>query len=249
MLKFTFLCISIFFLNACADEIVWGHLSDFRTEKKPERTFPSSFTECYDSFFWSSGKFFSSAAIDRHTEGVSVLSDSGQTPHTSGFSFGFSSYFEEKTQKICADIQGQITGTGPTFAEYELLQYFDFSTISLTSLSTKYQAIKERNAYILNYFYTFDSHYRIKTLAGSIKLPIAVTCDNNWLVKRDPSVMNRVTFKQPEGKCHFSLDNHELLLSSGKKVTIALRGFYEIDAEYPDKIMVIKIEKLGFKEL
>lgn len=75
---------------------------------------------------------------------------------------------------------------------------------------------------------------------------MSVTCENTWLAKQYTQYPFRVLFKQPEGKCRFSANNYELELSPQEKIVIALNGSYEIDPEYPDKVMLVKIENFGF---
>lgn len=236
---------SILLISACADEIIWSYLTDFHQEK-PVRVLPSSFTECPDTFFWSTGKFISSAPISKDIE---VSTDTGSQPNKSGLSASnIFSTLDASTEKLCTDIQHAIIGHGP-YVEHRIFQSFDYSEVTTLIRSTNtFREINTGNAYILNSSYSMDS-YMFKIYDGSIGFPIAVQCDNNWLVKNDLSTGNSVLFEQPQGKCHFSLDDHELELPTGEKVGISFRGSYEIDSEYPDKIMLVKIEKIGFKKL
>lgn len=253
----------IFLISACGEQTTMNYpalkqFGDIHAPEEKTASLPPSFTQCDERFSWSTGKFdpkaykfmFDKPEYNLRRQMAVGTHDTTDLPSKSGSGARLTTRLSERQKQLCSDIFNKINGSGPVFRDSKLHQYFDYDdVINLTNSDSNFQEIKEKIAVLINSFFTYDPATKIRTYVDNVMLPVSVECENKWMVKPDPSVSEIAIFKQPEVKCFFTLDNHEIELISGKKIPIALNGFYEIDSEYPDKIMEIHIERYGFKEL
>lgn len=209
---------------------------------RKDQTLPSSFTQCPDNFYWSTKKFSQESLEYSYVRGDNEVIG----PFKSGFG-SHSVDLSEEERRVCEAISDKIKGISSM--EYNLYQHFDGKEVlSIVKPDNDFHDVAPRMAYIENSAYRFDKKENIKYELYRLNIPVSVKCENSWSVKKYERYPFRAFFRQPKGKCHFSTQNYELELSQQEKVTIAINGFYEQDAEYPGKIVIVKIDSFGFLE-
>ena len=254
MYQLIILCVAIF-LGSCGPEN--PHVYGLKAEQiagKKTRILPSGFVECNTSFYWTVPLFETSIIINSpYYTGpnsiVLVRADNTTTgPFRSGTNWSSGFDLTQSQATVCHDIKQRIDGDSGTFMEYRFLQSFDLQQAkNVLKDGGDFQPIETGSSFIDNKAYRYDGKKITDELAYVVTLPLSTICENPWMIKSDPQDAARAILKAPDGKCRFSLENYTLELSSGKKIQIALQGYYENDPEYPDQRLMVMIERYGFE--
>jgi hypothetical protein len=278
MLQSFILCLALLFIGSCESESKFvtspqgGYIEPQNTPEpqnphqpqtvaqpqklpdKKESILPPGYIECHDSLYWNMAKFEQNVPMhvtnkpkyagqmwviaEAPTEG---LIRKGKQPKITGSDFSsIENYF-------CGNIWAKINvGT----SENRIYQYFDYEAIkTIISTADEYKELDEKSAILDKIFFQFDEKNKEVKFLYQITLPVSVTCEKKWSVKRDPTSTTRAIFKEPAGKCNFSLHDYELKLPLGEKVLVAMKGYYEADPEDPDNRTLVMIETYGYKNL
>lgn len=226
---------------------IFGHISNHQ-----KRVLPESFVECLDGYYFTTNRFFEESFIDkssvRQKNMIYVLASTPDTgPHRSGTFFrgGFNGGYDNLL--VCHEIYGKLIGLG--FMDTNTLyQYFDREKVKNLINIHNSEAIEEALAVLHTDFYEYpDGSSKEEKYSYSISIPLDVKCENKWQVKRDLTHPLKVIFKEPDGRCIFSTRDYDFTLLSGKKVVVAINGFYEKDSELDNKRILVEISRFGFK--
>jgi len=217
-----------------------------------ERLLPPSYTECSDNFSWTLGYFQPRAKLERLNNsrlfgkiGIDARSIPGQFYRR--HSFDGNDYLNHSEAQICQHIHLKIAGEYDKILEKEFVQYFDYDHIhDLVSSNKNYHEI-DNNMVILKSLVLKPMTDKIDAVLSTSLFEGSARCEKKWTVKADPNNANYVIFKIPEGKCHFSITNHEIELPTGQKVNIAAAGYYEKDPDSPQNRVLVNIERIGFR--
>jgi hypothetical protein len=216
--------------------------SRFETVKMAKnQSLPQSFVQCSESFYWSTEKFASESLEYGYVQGK----DPKYGPIKAGFNSVHINYIpSEDESRICEDIGDKIRGV--LLTEHNVYQQFDAQEVlKAVQSGSGFNNVAPQMAYIENIAYKMEDNGK-KEEIYRVSIPVKVVCENNWSVKEYVQYPFRAYFQQPKGKCKFSTKGYDLKMSPHEKFTIALNGFYEIDSEYPDKIMIVNIDSYGF---
>ena len=216
---------------------------------------PDLYIDCDDNFSWTTGNFDRSEQLNHdeyphHAGKLAIIAQSKAGSQTREEHRGINYFNNTKEQRdICTTINRKINGGANMVMEFQLYQILEPDFI--TPMESSYQfknidskmAILKNSAFDLN---AWDSSH--KKPLYNLHLEISVSCENPWKIKGNAQNITMFNLKEPEGKCYFSLHDHELDLPSGQKVLIALSGFYEPNPTKAKNI-IIEINKIGFKHI
>jgi hypothetical protein len=251
MLQSFILCLALLFIGSCGSE------SKFITSPQggyiETQQIPPDYVKCRDSFYWNTMKFEENASIfsstdDKYAGQMNIMAGNPINGHTrSGTQSKMGgSKLPEKERLLCYDIFKILSNIT---SDNQIYQFFEYKAIKevISSNNNEFKELEEKSAVIDKFVFDFDDKTKTKIYKDRLIFPVSVTCEKKWSVKRDPTSTTRAIFKEPEGRCNFSSEGHELKLLSGEKVLVALSGYYEADPKYPDKRILVMIERYGFK--
>jgi hypothetical protein len=211
---------------------------------------PDSYIDCDDNFSWTTGNFDRAEHLNHdeypHHAGKLALiaqSKAGSQTREEHRGNNFFNHTEEK-RDICIAINRKINGEANMFMEFQLYQILEPDFITPMESNKQFKNIDSKRAILKNF--AWDSSH--KNPLYNLQLEISISCENPWKIKGNAQNITMFNLKEPEGKCYFSLHDHELDLPSGQKVLIALSGFYEHNPARTKNI-IIEINNIGFKNI
>lgn len=256
MSKLFIISLPIMLTLGCTNEKVLEHEQQANyLQPKKEGSLASDFIQCNDNFYWSTQKFEEVYTLHKSTipqfinQTDIVTPELKEAPLKVGHGFSNTYLLSESDSNTCNAIYTKINGKSRMNMDHLIYQFFDYEDISSKIRENKdFQTITEKRAILYNAAYEFDPKTKLNNYLYTLSLPVTVSCENKWSVKPNPSLLTSAIFKPPQAKCHFSLSDFELELAEGQKIVIALEGYYETDRDYPDKNLLVQIERIGFKK-
>lgn len=259
MLQLFILCLALLFTSSCGSDakIITNSETgfiEFQKSQDKKTSIPTDYIKCPEMFYWNVPKFIKNISMHKSTQSnykdqMDIITEfpssiaMGSGMQTSFFNLNLS----DNEKRLCLDIYKMLSGI---FRESRIYQFFEYEDVKeIISSSDEFKEIAEKSAIIEKILFDFDNGAKTKIYKNHLILPVSVACEKKWSVKRDPESDSRAIFKEPEGKCNFSLHGQELILPSNEKVLITITGYYEADPEYPTEKTLIMIEKYGFKYL
>jgi hypothetical protein len=225
---------------------IFGHISNHQ-----KRVLPESFVECNHAFYFSTNRFletgFLSGPISIGPNTINVVSEpTTKGPYKSGWRHITTSSGNGKENfSVCREIYQNLEGGVMT--ENSLYQYFDRAEVAnIVNSYPDFEDIQERMAALMmdRYEYPKDSD-KLKHLSLTV-IRTSVNCEEKWQVKRHPEYPTKAIFKEPNGRCHFYTRDYQFTLLSGRKVVVAINGFYEKDSELDNERIRVEISRFGF---
>jgi hypothetical protein len=236
------LLLATLFLSSCLP------FSEEELNSKKRPFFSSAYVECNRSFHWNFTYFSKNTFLHpTNSEQIGLFSDVPTGRSSSGTGYSSPGPLSDAELSICSDIASKLYMGDSTYTSNYMYQYFDKKDLYATAkLGTSFSPISEKPMVLVQRTYRWHEN-KNSTYVGTLELPLNVNCEEKWSVKKTGLRGEELEFKQPDGKCNFSLLDFELKLLNGQKITIALSGYYKKDPEYPSDRVMLQIEHYGFK--
>jgi hypothetical protein len=215
---------------------------------KRSSALPESFVECPNTISWSTMKF--SAESEDYSYAKAQSQEKGPFVLGSGLT-SINEWPSDKDLETCRYIARKLRLNGGLgdYMEFNVYQQFDKDEVFRAVQSDNdFHGVSPKEARLENISYFYEKIFKNRYENYTHDIPVSVTCENSWWAKKDTEHPFRIYFQQPKGRCYFSTKHYKFSNnSSADTIIIALNGFYEMDSEqFPDKVMLVKIEHFGF---